>query len=193
MANRRTAFILLACTATALIGARVSAFQSGATETVSVDADHIEIQDKAQRALFQGSVRARQGNMTVTSDRAEVLYSASIVDAGGAPPEISQIRASGNVVVTRPDENATGSYAIYDLNKRTITMIGNVVLHRGANVVRGGRLRINLNNNAASLDGGGSKIGTTKSGGRVTGVFSVPKRNAPTATATPTPAPTDNK
>ena len=52
-------------------------------------------------------------------------------------------------------------------------MIGNVVLHRGANVVRGGRLLINLNNNAASLDGGGSKVGTTKSGGRVTGVFSV--------------------
>ena len=57
--------------------------------------------------------------MTVTSDRAEVLYSSSIVDSGGAPPEISQIRASGNVVVTRPDENATGAYAIYDLNKRT--------------------------------------------------------------------------
>jgi lipopolysaccharide export system protein LptA len=150
-----------------------------------VDADHIEIQDKTQRALFQGKVRARQGAMTVTSDRAEVLYSSSIVDSGGAPPEISQIRASGNVVVTRPDENASGSYAIYDLNKRTITMIGNVVLHRGANVVHGGRLLINLNNNAASLDGGGSKVGTTKSGGRVTGVFSVPKRNTGATATTP--------
>jgi lipopolysaccharide export system protein LptA len=193
MANRRTQFILLACAAT-LLGARVSAFQSGATETLSVNADHIEIQDKTQRALFQGKVQARQGAMTVTSDRAEVLYSSSIVDAGGAPPEISQIRASGNVVVTRPDENASGSYAIYDLNKRTITMIGNVVLHRGANVVRGGRLLINLNNNAASLDGGGSKVGTTKSGGRVTGIFSVPKRNTgTTATAPATPTTPDTK
>jgi lipopolysaccharide export system protein LptA len=194
MATRRTTFILLACTATALLGARASAIQSGGNETLSVDADHIEIQDKTQRALFQGSVRARQGTMTVTSDRAEVLYSASIVDAGGSPPEISQIRASGHVVVTRPDENATGSYAIYDLNKRTITMIGNVVLNRGANTVRGGRLVINLNNNAASLDGGGgSGLGTTKSGGRVTGIFSVPKRNTPCGSATPTPAPTDSK
>ena len=194
MATRRTTFILLACTATALLGARASAIQSGGNETLSVDADHIEIQDKTQRALFQGKVRARQGTMTVTSDRAEVLYSASIVDAGGSPPEISQIRASGHVVVTRPDENATGSYAIYDLNKRTITMIGNVVLNRGANTVRGGRLVINLNNNAASLDGGGgSGLGTTKSGGRVTGIFSVPKRNTPSGSATPTPAPTDSK
>ena len=194
MATRRTTFILLACTATTLLGARASAIQSGGNETLSVDADHIEIQDKTQRALFQGKVRARQGTMTVTSDRAEVLYSASIVDAGGSPPEISQIRASGHVVVTRPDENATGSYAIYDLNKRTITMIGNVVLNRGANTVRGGRLVINLNNNAASLDGGGgSGLGTTKSGGRVTGIFSVPKRNTPSGSATPTPAPTDSK
>ncbi|MGN6820680.1 MAG: LptA/OstA family protein [Sphingomonas sp.] len=191
MAHRATTFILLACTATALLGARASAVQSGGNETLSVDADHIEIQDKTQRALFTGSVRARQGTMTVTSDRAEVLYSASIVDAGGSPPEISQIRASGNVVVTRPDENASGSYAIYDLNKRTITMIGNVVLHRGVNVVRGGRLVINLNSNAASLDAGGSKLGTSKTGGRVTGVFSVPKRTAPTTSATP--APSDNK
>lgn len=193
MTTRRTTFILLACAATTLIGVRAAAVQSGASETVSVDADHIEIQDKTQRALFQGKVRARQGTMTVTSDRAEVLYSSSIVDSGGSPPEISQIRASGNVVVTRPDENATGSYAIYDLNKRTITMIGNVVLNRGANTVRGGRLVINLNNNAASLDGGGSKLGTTKSGGRVTGVFSVPKRNTPSGSASPTPAPTDDK
>ena len=193
MAHRRTTFILLACAAT-LLGARASAFQSGGNETLSVDADHIEIQDKTQRALFQGKVRARQGAMTVTSDRAEVLYSSSIVDSGGAPPEISQIRASGNVVVTRPNENASGSYAIYDLNKRTITMIGTVVLHRGANVVRGGRLLINLNNNAASLDSGG-KIGTSKSGGRVTGVFSVPKRNtdAPATPATPGPTAPDKK
>ena len=191
MANPRTTFILLACAAT-LLGVRASAFQSsGGSDTVSVDADHIEIQDKTQRALFQGKVRARQGAMQVTSDRAEVLYSSSIVDAGGAPPEISQIRASGNVVVTRPGENASGSYAIYDLNKRTITMIGNVVLNRGVNVVRGGRLVINLNNNAASLDGGGSKLGTSKSGGRVTGVFSVPKRNTGT-TATP-PSTPDSK
>ena len=193
MAHPRSTFILLACAAT-LLGARVSAFQSGGNETLSVNADHIEIQDKTQRALFQGKVQARQGAMTVTSDRAEVLYSSSIVDSGGAPPEISQIRASGNVVVTRPNENASGSYAIYDLNKRTITMIGNVVLHRGANVVRGGRLLINLNNNAASLDSGG-KIGTSKSGGRVTGVFSVPKRNtdAPATPATPSPSPPDKK
>ena len=95
--------------------------------------------------------------------------------------------------MTRPDENATGSYAIYDLNKRTITMLGNVVLNRGANTVRGGRLVINLNNNAASLDGGGSALGTTKSGGRVTGIFSVPKRTTPSASASPTPAPTDSK
>jgi len=190
MAHRRPTFILLACAAT-LLGARVSAFQAGATETLTVDAAHLEIQDKLQRALAQGSVRARQGALQVTSDRAEVLYSSSIVDSGGAPPEISQVRASGNVVVTRPGEKATGAYAIYDLNKRTITMIGNVVLNRGANIVRGGRLVINLNNNAASLDGGGGKVGTTKTGGRVTGVFSVPKRN--TSTTATTPATPDSK
>jgi len=195
MATRRTNFILLACTATVLVGVRASAIQSAApsgdSDRVFVNADHIEVQDKAQRALLQGKVSARQGAMTVTADRADVLFSGSAVNSGSTPPEISQIRASGNVVVTRPGENATGAFAIYDLNKRNITMIGNVVLNRGTNTVRGGRLVINLNSNAATLDGGGPKLGTTKSGGRVSGVFSVPKRTTPNDSATP--APTDTK
>ena len=91
--------------------------------------------------------------------------------------------ASGGVVVTRPDQAARSQYAIYDLNTRVITMLGTVSLTQGTNTVRGGRLTINLDTGRAVVDGttvgGGAAAGSgvTQSGGRVSGTFSVPKRN----------------
>jgi len=86
------------------------------------------------------------------------------------------------VIVTRPDQSARGQYAIYDLNKRVVTMLGAVTLIQAGNTVNGGRLTINLDTGRAVIDGssvGGSRpggAGVTSSGGRVTGTFSVPKR-----------------
>jgi lipopolysaccharide export system protein LptA len=89
------------------------------------------------------------------------------------------------VVVTRPDQSARGQFAIYDLNRRVITMLGAVTLVQAGNTVNGGRLTINLDTGRAVIDGssvGASRPGpdgntTTAPGGRVTGRFSVPKRN----------------
>jgi lipopolysaccharide export system protein LptA len=82
--------------------------------------------------------------------------------------------------VRSPSETASGEFATYDLNRRLITMIGGVTLNQGANVLRGGRLVIDLNSGRSVIDGRSSGaapgvIGGT--GGRVTGRFSVPQRN----------------
>jgi lipopolysaccharide export system protein LptA len=92
------------------------------------------------------------------------------------------------VTVRRPDQTARSQYAVYDLNSRIITMLGNVSLTQGGgNTVNGGRLSINLDTGRAVIDGsavrGGGASGngagnvTTAPTGRVTGTFSVPKRN----------------
>jgi lipopolysaccharide export system protein LptA len=64
-------------------------------------------------------------------------------------------------------------------------MLGAVTLNQGGNTVNGGRLTINLDSGRAVIDGssvGGARTGTagttsTAPSGRVTGRFSVPKRN----------------
>ena len=69
-----------------------------------------------------------------------------------------------------------------------MTLIGGVTLTRGASVVRGARLVIDLDSGRASVDGSavGGGIGG-KSGGRVTGRFTVPQRTvaAPANGSTP--------
>jgi lipopolysaccharide export system protein LptA len=86
------------------------------------------------------------------------------------------------VLVTRGEQSARGDVAIYDFNRRIITLAGNVQLLRGSDNLSGGRLVIDLASGLSSVDGsaGGSSsaLGTsTGSGGRVSGSFAVPKKN----------------
>lgn len=150
---------------------------------INFDAAHIELQDKANRAVLSGNVVVKQAEMTLTAPRMTVAYTGQVVDGS---PQVSRLDASGGVTVRRPDQTAKSQYAIYDLNKRVITMLGAVTLNQGGNVVNGGRLTMNLDTGRAVIDGssvGGSTGATTgggtvtQSGGRVTGTFSVPKRN----------------
>ncbi len=143
---------------------------------VDVAADRIEVQDRADRAIFSGNVQVKQASLTLNAARLTVAYS----DAGGI--QIQRLDASGGVTVRSPSETARGQYAIYDLNSRLITLLGGVTLTRGESQVRGGRLVLDLNSGRAVMDGGGARTpgapaGTaTTSSGRVTGTFTVPQR-----------------
>ncbi|WP_242138520.1 MULTISPECIES: LptA/OstA family protein [unclassified Sphingomonas] len=150
---------------------------------INLNADHIELQDKANRALFSGNVVVKQAEMTLNAQRMTVSYAGQI--STGASPEAQRIDASGGVTVTRPTQTARSNFAVYDLKKGVITMLGAVTLIQAGNTVNGGRLTINLDTGRAIIDGssvggGGSSSApgtTTTSNGRVSGTFSVPKRN----------------
>ncbi|MGP1281983.1 MAG: LptA/OstA family protein [Parasphingopyxis sp.] len=144
---------------------------------VDVAADRIEVQDRADRAIFSGNVQVRQGNLSLDAARITVAYSGSV--AGGV--EVQRLDASGGVFVRSPSETARGQFGVYDLNRRLITLIGGVELNQGGNVIRGGRLVIDLDTGRAVIDGrsqGGDGIVTQGTEtGRVTGRFTVPQRN----------------
>ena len=170
----------------ALLSAGIASAQSKHNSNAPIDfgADHIELQDKANRAVLSGNVSVKQAEMTLNSARMTVSYTGQVIDGS---PQVSRLDASGNVVVTRPDQKARGNFAVYDLNRRVVTMLGAVTLTQGGNTVNGGRLTMNLDSGRAVIDGssvGGTRAngdGTTTAapGGRVTGRFSVPKRDQP--------------
>jgi lipopolysaccharide export system protein LptA len=136
---------------------------------VDVAADRIEVQDRADRAIFSGNVVVRQAELTLTAARLTVAYSS------GGGVELRRIDATGGVVVKSPSETARGNVGIYDLDRRIITLIGNVSLVQRDAKVNGGRLTIDLDSGRAVMDGGGPP-GTSSQGGRVTGTFTVPQK-----------------
>jgi lipopolysaccharide export system protein LptA len=180
--NKGIGLILLAGVSAIAAIAVTPALGQGATSAlqghntnapVDVAADRIEVQDRADRAIFSGNVVVKQADLTLNAARLTVAYS----NAGGI--QIQRLDASGGVTVHSPSETARGQFAIYDLDNRLITMLGAVTLVRGESRVSGGRLVLDLNSGRAVMDGnaaGAGPAGTTNSGGRVTGTFTVPQR-----------------
>lgn len=165
--------------AAALIGVQQLGAQAiaGHNSDAPVDyaADRIELQDNQNRVVLSGNVAISQGGLNLRAARTTVAYT----DAGSL--KIQRIDATGGVTVTRGDETARGDVAIYDFNRRIITMAGNVALRRGGDTLNGGRIVIDLASGVSSVDGrsGGSSpaLGNGIGGGRVSGSFSVPKQN----------------
>ena len=140
---------------------------------VDVAADRIEVQDRADRAIFSGHVDVRQGDLRLSTARLTVAYA----NAGGI--EIKRLEAAGGVQLRSPSETASSQFAIYDLDRRLVTMIGGVTLNRGESHVEGGRLVLDLDSGRAVMDGGAAGApGIGQTGGRVTGRFTVPQRRA---------------
>jgi lipopolysaccharide export system protein LptA len=139
---------------------------------VNFSADRIEVQDRADRVLVSGNVHVTQADLTLDSARMIVAYH------NGSGVEIDRIDASGGVHITRGQDKARGDVAIYDLNRRLITMLGSVELTQGTNHLTGGRLVMDLASGRSTVDGQSAAGGVTNSGGRVSGTFTVPKREA---------------
>jgi lipopolysaccharide export system protein LptA len=139
---------------------------------VDVTADRIEVQDRADRAIFAGNVHVTQGELTLDTPRLTVAYTGSQGSSGGV--QIKRLDAADGVVVRSPSEVAKGDFGVYDLDRRLITLIGNVQLNRDQNQVNGSRLVIDLDSGRAVIDGG--PPGVNQSGGRVKGHFTVPQR-----------------
>ncbi len=183
-ARGMAALLALGCAVPALAQ---SGPRHNADQPVDIHSDRIELSDRENRAVFVGKVHAVQGDMTIDSARMTVAYRKA---APNADPEIQRIDASGGVTVVDPGERAKGSFGIYDLDRRLVTLIGDVALTRGDNTVNGARLVIDLNTGRSTVDGnavGAAAGAAPATGGRVTGHFTVPKRadNAAAPAATP--------
>ena len=133
---------------------------SGHNSNAPVDyaADRIELQDRQDRVVLSGNVDVRQDDLRLQAARTIVNFT----DAGSL--KIQRITATGGVLVTRGDEVAKGDVAVYDFNRRIITMVGNASLRRNGDTLNGQRFVIDLKSGVSSAEGGS---------GRVSGTFSV--------------------
>lgn len=159
----RTAILRGAALSIGLVGAQQLAAQAFSAHNtnapVDYAADRIELQDRQNRVVLSGNVDVKQAELRLRAARTVVELS------GGETTQIQRITATGGVTVTRNDEVATGDVGIYDFNKRVITMVGNASLKRGGgDTLHGNRFVVDLNSGVSSAEG------------RVTGTFSVPKK-----------------
>ena len=141
---------------------------------VNFNAGRIELQDRADRVVLSGAVRVDQGGLVLNAARMTVAYTNS------GSIDVNRIDASGGVTITKSGDTAKGNAAIYDLDRRLITLLGSVsVRQSNGNRISGGRVVIDLASGRSTIDGrskGENSPGSSNGNGRVTGTFTVPQR-----------------
>jgi len=128
-------------------------------QPIQIDADSLEVQQNEQMAVFRGNVQATQGEVRLRADELRVHYRGDAArpqarSAGPASGNIVRIDALGHVFVSSPSETAQGDVGVYDVPRRVITLNGNVVLTRGANVLRGNQLVMDMDSGRSQFSGG---------------------------------------
>src|SRR5712671_159261 len=137
-------------------------FSQNRDEPVKIRAAALEVREKDKMATFTGDVYVLQGDTEMRCKQLVVFYeeetgtrTVKAADPGpGGDRQISRIEAKGNVVVVQKDQNATGDAATFNMRENTVTLVGNVVVTRGADVLRGQRLVVDLTSGVSKMDQG---------------------------------------
>ena len=150
-------------------------------QPIQIDAATLEVRDKEKMATFAGDVQVVQGDTTIKCQKLVVYYgpepgaaaNASQAkrqqhqpqqpqaqqqqpqQAGTMPTrqqDIRRIEALGGVTVISKDQTASGDRGVYDLKTKTITLVHNVTVAQGKNVLHGERVVVDTVSGNAHFD-----------------------------------------
>ncbi len=149
-------------------------------EPITVTADRLDYDYKANVVVYRGNVEAVQGEATLKCDTLTVTFenakagekpgptaAADPPPAAKAPPpdpadtgtsRIKEIVAVGNVRIDQGTRWATGGHAVFEQATRTVVLTENPVLHDGPNEVAGDRVVVYLDENRSVVEGGRKRV-----------------------------------
>jgi lipopolysaccharide export system protein LptA len=151
-------------------------------QPVKIDAASFEVRDKNKMATFSGDVQVVQGDTTMKCQKLVVFYGEEfgIAQQPGnelKPPQpkpdapkgnnaqnIRRIEARGGVTVVTKDQSASGDLGVYDLQQKTITLTGNVVVSQGQNIIHGERVVVDTVSGNAKVEAGTQGSGAATPG-----------------------------
>lgn len=119
-----------------------------------------------KESTFEGNVKVKQGDVTLTCDRLIILYDEKPKTRTGETKvktlpkglenvsQIKSITASGNVKIIQNERMAVAGKALYDNAKRTITLTEGPRLWQGADVMVANSIIIYLDENRVVSQGG---------------------------------------
>lgn len=150
-------------------------FSQNRDKPIKITSATLEVRDKDKVATFAGDVHLVQGDTTMRSKTLVVFYDDDAASKPAGPSgaaqaapqqnqQIKRVEAKGDVRVVQKDQIATGESGVFDMRANTVTLLGNVVISQGQNVVKGDTLTVDMTT-------GVSRIACGKAQCRVVGLF----------------------
>ncbi|KGE79555.1 lipopolysaccharide transport periplasmic protein LptA [Halomonas sp. ND22Bw] len=139
MTRSLASLLSAALLATALAAPAALALEGDASAPIQVEADRLDLDDRAGTAVYQGDVQIQQGSMQLTGDRVEIQRN----EAG----QLTTATATGQRAYLEqkpaPDQplvRAWGRTVVYHVAERRIELVDQAELHQGGDTFDGGYL-----------------------------------------------------
>ncbi|HEX8961256.1 MAG TPA: lipopolysaccharide transport periplasmic protein LptA [Geobacteraceae bacterium] len=97
---------------------------------IQIKSNELVADNAARTATFIGKVAARQGDVTIYSDKLVIHY-------GGTKQEVEKVEAFGNVRIIQGNRRGEAAHAVYDNKGGKIILDGNPKVSQGEDVITG--------------------------------------------------------
>lgn len=170
--------LLLLIAAPAWADREVSGVPQDTRQPIDIRSQSLILKMKERVAMFRDDVHVMQDTMELDSQKMDVYYHDDLARKT-SKSSIYRIDAYGGVEITTPERTGTSEKAVYDVEKKLVTMEENVVIRQDGSVLRGEKFTYDLQTGAGKMFSSArgktnSKNGEKASSGRVKGLF-VPK------------------
>ncbi len=117
---------------------------------ITVKSNELTADNKGKTAIFTGKVVAKQGDVTIFSDKLIVNYA----ESGG---EVDKVEAIGNVRIVQTNRTGISSQAVYESRDGRITLTGtpDPKVLQGADSVTGRIITYYVDDDKSFVTGGG--------------------------------------
>lgn len=117
---------------------------------ITVKSNEMSADNKGKTALFSGKVVAKQGDITIFSDKLVVNYA-------DGNREVEKVEALGNVRIIQHETNRTGfaDQAMYDSRTGRIVLTGSPRVVQGNDSIRGKVITYYLDDDKSDVSSGG--------------------------------------
>jgi len=129
------------------------------SEPLQVDSRSLEARGAEGQVVFEGDVVARQGDLTLQSDRLDVAMDT-------ATRELRTVLARGHVRIQKGEVVATAEEAAYEAATGVVILTGEPKVWRGQDVVAGTRITLYLAENRSIVEGAKAVLFPGKAPGR---------------------------
>jgi lipopolysaccharide export system protein LptA len=136
---------------------------SNSKEPYKIDANRLEVQQNANKAIYSGDVVVIQGTMTMRCSQLVIFFNQSKENAGkGAATQqasvaeaaggLKRLECHGPMTINKEKQTATANQLVFE--NETVTLTGNVVMSDGENVQAGEKMVYNTKSTIGRMEGG---------------------------------------
>jgi lipopolysaccharide export system protein LptA len=149
--NAMNKSLLTVCTFVALALPLSAAFAADRKDRsnlpITIKSNEMAADDKGKTAIFTGKVVAKQGDITIYSNRLTIYY-------GEKKNDVEKIEADGNVRIIQENRIGTASHGVYESAKGRITLTGNPKVMQGTDTMSGNIITYFIDDDRSEVSSG---------------------------------------